>query len=142
MHFPTSCATISKRDAWYAPVAQLDRVTGYEPVGRGFESLPAYQNGISHLRDAVLLILYEINHPKRAVVRQNISPFHNYVNLFFCLTTAYIICGKSGSTDVWPSCRISRTFVFISSSNDDMLTMRQDVLAIFTGVPLCSCTRS
>ena len=29
--------------AWYAPVAQLDRVTGYEPVGRGFESLPAYQ---------------------------------------------------------------------------------------------------
>ena len=29
--------------ALYAPVAQLDRVTGYEPVGRGFESLPAYQ---------------------------------------------------------------------------------------------------
>ena len=27
----------------YAPVAQLDRVTGYEPVGQGFESLPAYQ---------------------------------------------------------------------------------------------------
>ena len=26
-----------------APVAQLDRVTGYEPVGQGFESLPAYQ---------------------------------------------------------------------------------------------------
>ena len=25
-----------------APVAQLDRVTGYEPVGRGFESLPAH----------------------------------------------------------------------------------------------------
>ncbi len=28
----------------YAPVAQLDRVSGYEPEGRGFESLPAYQN--------------------------------------------------------------------------------------------------
>ena len=28
----------------YAPVAQLDRVTGYEPVGQGFESLPAYQD--------------------------------------------------------------------------------------------------
>ena len=28
--------------ALYAPVAQLDRVTGYEPVGQGFESLPAY----------------------------------------------------------------------------------------------------
>lgn len=26
----------------YAPVAQLDRVTGYEPVGQGFESLQAY----------------------------------------------------------------------------------------------------
>ena len=27
----------------YAPIAQLDRVTGYEPVGRGFESLLACQ---------------------------------------------------------------------------------------------------
>ena len=27
----------------YAPVAQLDRVSGYEPEGRGFESLLAYQ---------------------------------------------------------------------------------------------------
>ena len=27
----------------YALVAQLDRVTGYEPVGRGFESLRAHQ---------------------------------------------------------------------------------------------------
>lgn len=26
-----------------APVAQLDRVTGYEPVGQGFESLQARQ---------------------------------------------------------------------------------------------------
>ncbi len=26
-----------------APVAQLDRVTGFEPVGRGFESLRARQ---------------------------------------------------------------------------------------------------
>ena len=26
----------------YAGVAQLDRVTGYEPVGRGFESLRPY----------------------------------------------------------------------------------------------------
>ena len=30
----------------YAPVAQLDRVTDYESVGRGFESLPAYQSRI------------------------------------------------------------------------------------------------
>ena len=27
------------RKTEYAAVAQLDRVTGYEPVGRGFESL-------------------------------------------------------------------------------------------------------
>ena len=27
----------------YAPLAQLDRVTGYEPVGQGFESLTACQ---------------------------------------------------------------------------------------------------
>ncbi len=27
----------------FALVAQLDRVTGYEPVGQGFESLPARQ---------------------------------------------------------------------------------------------------
>ena len=33
----------------YALVAQLDRVTGYEPVGRGFESLPARQNPRKHL---------------------------------------------------------------------------------------------
>ena len=30
----------------YAPVAQLDRVSGYEPEGQGFESLPARQNEV------------------------------------------------------------------------------------------------
>ena len=30
----------------YAPIAQLDRVTDYESVGRGFESLSAYQRRI------------------------------------------------------------------------------------------------
>jgi hypothetical protein len=28
----------------YAPVAQLDRATGFEPVGRGFDSLRAHLN--------------------------------------------------------------------------------------------------
>ena len=39
------CAIISKRFRVmrYAPIAQLDRVTDYESVGRGFESLSAYQ---------------------------------------------------------------------------------------------------
>ena len=35
----------------HAPVAQLDRVTGYEPVGQGFESHPAYQNRTVILRN-------------------------------------------------------------------------------------------
>ena len=39
----------------YAPVAQLDRVTGYEPVGRGFESLPAYHRNKS--RKALFLVV-------------------------------------------------------------------------------------
>ena len=30
----------------YAPVAQLDRVSGYEPEGQGFESLPARQSRV------------------------------------------------------------------------------------------------
>ena len=30
----------------YAPVAQLDRVTGFEPVGREFESLRACQTQV------------------------------------------------------------------------------------------------
>ena len=34
-----------KRNA-HAPVAQLDRVTDYESVGQGFESLPAYQKAV------------------------------------------------------------------------------------------------
>ncbi len=31
-----------------APVAQLDRVTGFEPVGRGFESLRARQLSVKN----------------------------------------------------------------------------------------------
>ena len=38
------CKAMSKpyNQSVYAPVAQLDRVFGYEPKGRGFESRPAY----------------------------------------------------------------------------------------------------
>ena len=41
---------------WYALVAQLDRVTGYEPVGRGFESLPAYQKRVMFFRMFLVFI--------------------------------------------------------------------------------------
>lgn len=40
----------------YAPVAQLDRVFGYEPKGRGFESLQAcltFFKILSFVQDAV-----------------------------------------------------------------------------------------
>ena len=42
MHFLKRCASISESQG-HAPIAQLDRVTDYESVGRGFESLSAYQ---------------------------------------------------------------------------------------------------
>ena len=37
------CYYMQALEVRYALVAQLDRVTDYESVGRGFESLPAYQ---------------------------------------------------------------------------------------------------
>ncbi len=40
----------------YAPVAQLDRVRGYEPRGREFESLRA-RHKIKHLRPTIALHL-------------------------------------------------------------------------------------
>lgn len=39
--FIAICVNITRQN--YAPVAQLDRVFGYEPKGRGFESLLARQ---------------------------------------------------------------------------------------------------
>ncbi len=41
----------------YAPVAQLDRVFGYEPKGRGFESLPAYHEK-SNCKKAIAFFSY------------------------------------------------------------------------------------
>ena len=40
----------------YALVAQLDRVTDYESVGRGFESLPSHQEKPEHI--GVLVFLF------------------------------------------------------------------------------------
>ena len=41
----------------YALVAQLDRVTGYEPVGQGFESLAAHHNK-SLIFNGLFFLLY------------------------------------------------------------------------------------
>ena len=62
-----SCAIIyeSSARARHAAVAQLDRVTGYEPVGRGFESLLPYQeNQILHQRNLIFLFYLEHLPPK------------------------------------------------------------------------------
>ena len=48
--FSEECANISRHlSDVHAPIAQLDRVTDYESVGRGFESLSAYQKPDTHL---------------------------------------------------------------------------------------------
>ena len=51
LHFHIRCAKIIKLLLrQYAAVAQLDRVFGYEPKGRGFESLQARNlKSLSHL---------------------------------------------------------------------------------------------
>ena len=41
----------------HALVAQLDRVFGYEPKGRGFESLPARQKSCNDAAFEVCLVL-------------------------------------------------------------------------------------
>ena len=58
------CYYIEALKSAYAPVAQLDRVTDYESVGQGFESLLAYQNG--NLRVSVLFCLLGLEHQNSA----------------------------------------------------------------------------
>ena len=47
MVYPTNCNTwnakLGYNASYTAPVAQLDRVGGFEPLGRGFESLRVHQ---------------------------------------------------------------------------------------------------
>ena len=52
LHFRFVCANIFEHKK-YALLAQLDRVTGYEPVGQGFESLAARQNKEHSKRSAL-----------------------------------------------------------------------------------------
>ena len=49
----------------HAPIAQLDRVTDYESVGRGFESLSAYQKyGIGFCLSHIFIFLVAGNSPR------------------------------------------------------------------------------
>ena len=45
----------------YAPVAQLDRVSGYEPEGQGVESLPARHKEQYNISCAVFYYVSEIS---------------------------------------------------------------------------------
>ena len=46
----------------HAPIAQLDRVFGYEPKGRGFESLLACQNNrLSHNVGKAIFLLHALD---------------------------------------------------------------------------------
>lgn len=54
----------------YALVAQLDRVSGYEPEGRGFESLPAYQKAVERFCVLRLFIMFWIGK-----IRQKLLPW-------------------------------------------------------------------
>ena len=58
----------------HAPVAQLDRVTDYESVGQGFESLLAYQN--RSLRGSVLFCFSGLEHSnatRMSVAREGLT---------------------------------------------------------------------
>ena len=68
----------------YAPIAQLDRVTDYESVGRGFESLSAYQknrypkwdNGFSNMSEG----LEQSNAARMSAAGDGLTE----PNLYFC----------------------------------------------------------
>ena len=56
----------------YALVAQLDRVTDYESVGRGFESLPSHQEKPEHV--CVLVFLFVSTMEGARTGRRRIAP--------------------------------------------------------------------
>ena len=57
-----------------ASLAQLDRVTGYEPVGRGFESLTTrQQKAQQHLLLGFLFVYRHDEEPHK--LRSNLSAF-------------------------------------------------------------------
>ena len=71
-----------------APVAQLDRVTGYEPVGRGFESLPAYQKVQSGFVHFGLFIIFRVvgTRTREGVLRTPLQNLTHYCTADFATT--------------------------------------------------------
>ena len=52
----------------YVPVAQLDRVTGYEPVGQGFESLQARFKETNYKFVSFLFFRINFRYKKRVIL--------------------------------------------------------------------------
>ena len=64
MVYPTNCNTwnakLGYNASYTAPVAQLDRVGGFEPLGRGFESLRVrHFKASKSLQPLLALVSYE-----------------------------------------------------------------------------------
>ena len=66
----------------YAPIAQLDRVSGYEPEGRGFESLLACQKlmmvGLAQLAEHRIVVpgvvgSSPISHPIYKIIEAGVA---------------------------------------------------------------------
>ena len=65
----------AKKGGTFALLAQLDRVFGYEPKGRGFESLLAYQKSLAHTGRRFLLFMNRgDSNPERACGEKGDSP--------------------------------------------------------------------
>ncbi len=65
---------MNKKHFRHAPVAQLDRVFGYEPKGRGFESLLAYQMNRFFRKDEPVFLFYLIFREK--ILGQRLKLIH------------------------------------------------------------------
>ena len=81
------CAIIPKSQG-HAPIAQLDRVTDYESVGRGFESLSAYtKRGSTKVLPLFVYIVWTRSEKCECPVDVRLIPFswdrhHNFLSLF------------------------------------------------------------
>ena len=99
---------MGKTSGAYAAVAQLDRVFGYEPKGRGFESLQPYHKKRSFLIEmTAFLHFFEQfisikNDRLRPLGRFNFSSTRSKIQAFFKNTSARISAFRwSASSMTW-----------------------------------------
>ena len=71
---------MNKKHFRHAPVAQLDRVFGYEPKGRGFESLLAYQMNRFFRKDEPVFLFFIFETNVKAVEKPSLNGFLSSVS--------------------------------------------------------------